>query len=58
MLPLPIATQYARLDACTKQTLSCRLQAPFMAMSFMALKITDLGLFDVGRFGFVGVRLV
>lgn len=72
-LPLPIAglmspedgyvlaAQYARLDAWTKQALSCRLRSPFMALSFLALpvipalKITDLGLFDVGRFGFVGV---
>lgn len=57
-----LAAQYAQLDAWTKQALGCQLRAPFMALSFLALpvipalKITDLGLFDVGRFGFVGVR--
>jgi adenine deaminase len=75
VLPLPIAglmspedgyllaAQYSQLDAWTKQALGCRLRAPFMALSFLALpvipalKITDLGLFDVGRFGFVGVEM-
>jgi adenine deaminase len=39
------------------------LRAPFMSLSFLALpvipklKMTDLGLFDVDRFGFVGVEL-
>jgi adenine deaminase len=73
LLPLPIAglmstddgytlaENYARIDAWVKSELSCRLQAPFMALSFLALpvipalKLTDLGLFDVGKFGFTDV---
>jgi adenine deaminase len=73
LLPLPIAglmspldgymlaQQYAQLDNWTKQELGCRLQAPFMALSFLALpvipalKMTDRGLFDVGKFEFVPV---
>ena len=74
VLPLPVAglmspvdgydlaRSYAGLDAWTKTALSCALQAPFMALSFLALpvipalKMTDLGLFDVDRFGFVPVE--
>lgn len=43
------------------KSLGCNLHAPFMTLSFMALpvipelKITDKGLFDVARFGFVDV---
>ncbi|MCE7926843.1 MAG: adenine deaminase [Haliscomenobacteraceae bacterium CHB4] len=73
VLPLPIAglmsqsdgytlaREYSLLDTWTKETLGCRLRAPFMVLSFLALpvipqlKITDLGLFDVERFGFVPV---
>lgn len=56
-----LAQQYARLDAWTKQELGCILQAPFMVLSFLALpvipalKMTDKGLFDVGKFEFVPV---
>jgi len=41
--------------------IGCRLRAPFMTLSFMALpvipelKITDMGLFDVTRFEFLNV---
>jgi len=58
-----VARQYAELDAWTKETLSCRLQAPFMTLSFLALpvipalKITDIGLFDVNKFDFVSVQV-
>ena len=76
VLPLPIAglmspadgyelaQDYARLDAWTKETLGCALQAPFMALSFMALpvipalKMTDRGLFDVGKFDFEEVEVM
>lgn len=75
VLPLPIAglmspgdgyelaQNYARLDAWTKETLGCTLQAPFMALSFLALpvipslKMTDLGLFDVDKFDFEAVEI-
>ncbi len=56
-----LAREYAELDAWTKDTLGCTLRAPFMVLSFLALpvipslKMTDLGLFDVERFGFVEV---
>ena len=56
-----LAAEYARLDAWAKQSLGCALRAPFMVLSFLALpvipklKMTDLGLFDVERFGFVSV---
>jgi len=58
-----LAQQYGKIDAWTKTELGCILKAPFMLLSFLALpvipalKITDLGLFDVGRFGFVEVGL-
>ncbi|HRI58184.1 MAG TPA: adenine deaminase [Saprospiraceae bacterium] len=73
VLPLPIAglmsqmdgyelaREYGVLDAWTKESLGCKLRAPFMVLSFLALpvipklKMTDLGLFDVERFGFVPV---
>ena len=70
VLPLPVAglmsvadaatvgRDYTELDAYAK-TLGCKLKAPFMTLSFMALpvipelKLTDKGLFDVASFGFV-----
>ncbi|NUN99493.1 MAG: adenine deaminase [Saprospiraceae bacterium] len=70
VLPLPVAgimtnadgyevaQQYAAIDSWAKNTLGCRLGAPFMTLSFMALlvipelKLSDLGLFDGGRFAF------
>jgi len=58
-----LAKQYAEIDQWTKTELGCVLKAPFMLLSFLALpvipalKITDLGLFDVGQFGFVEVGL-
>ncbi len=73
VLPLPIAglmsqmdgytlaREYGLLDAWTKESLGCKLRAPFMVLSFLALpvipklKMTDLGLFDVESFGFVSV---
>ncbi|MEO8086782.1 MAG: adenine deaminase [Bacteroidota bacterium] len=69
LLPLPVAglmsdqdcittgTAYAALDKKAKE-LGCRLRAPFMTLSFMALlvipslKISDKGLFDVDKFQF------
>ena len=73
VLPLPIAglmsqmdgyelaREYGLLDAWTKESLGCKLRAPFRVLSFLALpvipklKMTDLGLFDVEIFGFVPV---
>lgn len=58
-----LAQAYARLDAWTKETLGCALRAPFMALSFLALpvipalKMTDLGLFDVEKFDFTTVEV-
>jgi len=58
-----LAESYARLDAWTKETLGCPLRAPFMTLSFLALpvipalKMTDLGLFDVEIFDFVDVTI-
>ncbi len=58
-----LARSYASVDQWTKTELGCQLKAPFMLLSFLALpvipslKITDLGLFDVGSFGFVGVEV-
>ncbi|CAN5451712.1 adenine deaminase [soil metagenome] len=69
LLPLPVAglmsdkdcittgTAYAALDKKAKE-LGCKLRAPFMTLSFMALlvipslKISDKGLFDVNKFQF------
>jgi adenine deaminase len=45
----------------TLDDMGCKLASPFMTMSFLALlvipklKISDKGLFDVEKFGFVGV---
>lgn len=70
VLPLPVAglmspepaeevaAAYERLNRKTRE-LGCRLSAPFMTLSFMALpviphlKLTDRGLFDFSSFGFV-----
>ncbi|MCC6459291.1 MAG: adenine deaminase [Saprospiraceae bacterium] len=57
-----LARDYAQLDAWTKTGLGCLLQAPFMTLSFLALpvipalKMTDLGLFDVTQFNVVPVE--
>jgi len=74
VLPLPIAglmsqedgwqlaETYATLDAWVKTALHCKLRAPFMSLSFLALpvipklKMTDRGLFDVEKFDFVEVE--
>jgi adenine deaminase len=58
-----LAQSYAALDAWTRETLQCRLRAPFMVLSFLALpvipalKMTDRGLFDVTRFAFTDVEV-
>ncbi|MEM9823545.1 MAG: adenine deaminase [Bacteroidota bacterium] len=70
VLPLPVAgilsnadgyqvaAQYLEIDTVTKKQLGCRLSAPFMTLSFMALlvipqlKLSDLGLFDGKIFNF------
>lgn len=75
VLPLPIAGlmsdldgyelahRYADLDAWTKAAIGCKVRAPFMLLSFLALpvipalKMTDLGVFDVQQFGFVDLYL-
>lgn len=57
-----LADSYSGLDAWVKSELGCVLSAPFMSLSFLALpvipslKMTDRGLFDVGKFGFVSVE--
>lgn len=74
VLPLPIAglmsqsdgwqlaETYAHLDTWVKTSLGCKLRAPFMSLSFLALpvipklKMTDKGLFDVEKFDFVAVE--
>ncbi|MEN6545141.1 MAG: adenine deaminase [Armatimonadia bacterium] len=51
-----VAASTAKLESAARQ-LGCALSHPFMTLSFMALpvipelKLTDRGLFDVGRFG-------
>jgi len=70
LLPLPVAglmspddgykvaTRYTAIDRVAKD-LGCKLEAPFMTLSFMALlvipelKLSDKGLFDGERFEFV-----
>lgn len=53
-----VAHRYEHLDGLAKK-LGCKLQDPFMTLSFMALlvipalKLSDKGLFDVERFEFV-----
>lgn len=57
-----LAATYSTLDGFTKDVLGCALKAPFMTLSFLALpvipalKMTDLGLFDVEAFGFTRVE--
>lgn len=57
---LDVARKYGHLDHLAKQ-LGCQLNAPFMTLSFLALpvipqlKLTDQGLFDVGKFQFVSL---
>ncbi|MDP2188863.1 MAG: adenine deaminase [Sphingobacteriaceae bacterium] len=52
-----VASDYLQLDRMIKAS-GCRLQAPFMTLSFMALlvipdlKLSDLGLFDGKKFEF------
>ncbi|MEY4903811.1 MAG: hypothetical protein RLZZ292_1626 [Bacteroidota bacterium] len=54
-----LAKNYSDLDNWTKERLGSTLRAPFMVLSFLALpvipalKITDLGLFDVEKFQFI-----
>ena len=53
-----VGALYTALDKTVKQ-LGSTLKAPFMSLSFMALlvipqlKLSDLGLFDGGKFEFV-----
>ena len=72
LLPLPVAglmsleegsrvaEDYERADALAHE-FGCRLQSPFMTLSFMALlvipelKLSDKGLFDATRFGFTSL---
>ncbi|WP_418792440.1 adenine deaminase [Phosphitispora sp. TUW77] len=71
-LPLPVAGLMAEGNLCDVSLklselkkavgeLGCNLEAPFMAMSFLALpvipelKLTDKGLVDVNKFGFVSL---
>lgn len=48
-----------RLNAAVRDEMGCALESPFMALSFLALpvipalKLTDRGLVDVGKFDFV-----
>lgn len=71
ILPLPVAgimtnadgyevaEAYQHIDGFVREELGARLEAPFMALSFMALlvipelKLSDKGLFDGKAFGFV-----
>ena len=52
-----VAEAYGELDRLTKR-LGCTLRSPFMTLSFMVLlvipelKLSDQGLFDVGKFAF------
>jgi adenine deaminase len=52
-----VGKEYQKLDLAAKRY-GCRLKAPFMTLSFMALpvipklKLSDFGLFDVERFEF------
>jgi len=58
-----LAKQYQTVDRWTKEELGCKVKAPFMLLSFLALpvipslKITDLGLFDVEKFTFTDVAI-
>lgn len=72
VMPLPIAGLMSIEDACSAgdkysiidqkaKQLGCRLKAPFMSLSFMALlvipslKLSDKGLFDGEKFAFTNV---
>lgn len=75
VLPLPVAgimtnadayetaKQYETVDQFAKNELGCRLHAPYMTLSFMALlvipelKLSDKGLFDGKAFEFVSLSL-
>lgn len=54
-----ISKQYTAIDRFTKEELGSTLGSPFMTLSFMALlvipylKLSDLGLFDGGKFSFI-----
>jgi adenine deaminase len=56
-----VAKDYERLDAQVKN-MGCKLRAPFMTLSFMALlvipeiKLSDLGLFDGSSFKFIPLQ--
>ncbi len=56
-----IGAQYAKLDTIAKQ-LGCKLKAPYMTLSFMALlvipslKLSDKGLFDGTNFKFIALE--
>lgn len=58
-----VGRSYTKVDALAKE-LGSKLKAPFMTLSFMALpvipllKMTDKGLFDVGKFAHVDLRLI
>ena len=58
-----LARRYSEIDTWSKKHLGCCLTAPFMTLSFLALpvipalKMTDLGLFDVDLFGFTGIEI-
>lgn len=55
-----LAEEYISLNKIVKEN-GCKLHAPFMTLSFMALpvipkvKITDLGIFDVEKFDFISL---
>ena len=57
-----IGKQYAELDKMAKQ-LGYNLNAPYMTLSFMALlvipalKLSDKGLFDGGKFEFTSLEV-
>lgn len=59
-----MADAYIKLDALVKLETETTLHAPFMTLSFLALpviphlKLTDLGLFDVDKFGFVDLNIL
>ena len=65
MSPLPAKQIAGKLESVNSaaRNLGCNLEAPVMALSFLALpvipklKLTDRGLFDVERFEFVGLEV-
>jgi adenine deaminase len=58
-----VAKAFEHVEAVTKEQLGCKLEHPFMTLSFMALpviphlRITDLGLVDVGEMKIVSALL-